>query len=75
MQIFLASSVMFIVLKINDKWIMHKNSERSVKICESKGHFGEWVCNILPTYHSICACDTSYLSITGKSRGIYLLGC
>lgn len=54
---------------------MYKDSERSAKICEITGHFGEWVCNILQTYHSIWACDTSYLSIRGKSRGIYLLGC
>lgn len=53
MQGFLSLSVMFIVLKINEKWIMYKDSERSAKICEITGHFGEWVCNILPTYHSI----------------------
>ena len=53
MQGFLSLSVMFLVLKINEKWIMYKDSERSAKICEITGHFGEWVCNILPTYHSI----------------------
>ena len=60
---------MFIVLKnATDKWIIYKDSERHAEICEIKGHFGEWVCDILPAYHSMYTCDTSYPSNRAKVR-------
>ena len=51
-----------------EKWYMKIDKERYVdisKICKS---YGKEICDVLPSYHSITGCDTSYPYKVGKVK-------
>ena len=54
-----------------NKWIMNIDSERFVDISVIRSHFGDNVCNVLPSYHSTTGCDTtSYPLNIGKVKAL-----
>ena len=53
--------------KPSQNWLL-KIDERYVTINKIVTHFGDELCQVLPAYHSITGCDTSYAYGVGKIK-------